>query len=442
MELLKDIYKDQLSDERKPKFRHSQSKEKYHKHLAWGFTTNQFTDRPKPFRTYATLFQVAGDMVYYTPNSFYRNDKRQKDALRWLNAMVVDVDAKHNHESLTFPELSDRIDEAGLPPVSLAIKTPSGGYHVYWFFEEPRRAFPKVTDHYERVQAEIAKAIGGDLMAIGAERWFRLPTPENTVHHSGNHVRFDDLCDWFTIQHESKSETASTRITSQKSLFEHPAVKALLNGVSEGVRDHTCYTLALTCKAEGYCEDQATSLLLQWNLQNDPPMTNQQVHQKVRSAYKTGAPEGPSSEWLSRLSGVTFTYQKWEPAKERKDRIYSHQDEWEQDLVKALKEAGGTISGSQKEIAQQIPSSIDGDQSIPLSTLKKVITRLSELGIIEKEVEGSGRGACTTIRLIEDTNVYLFRPNRKETPIKKNGFNSNTFIDQVVGGLWSRGSSP
>ncbi|SDC61244.1 Primase C terminal 1 (PriCT-1) [Pelagirhabdus alkalitolerans] len=438
--VLKGLYGDQLTEE--PSKQMNTTKGQYHSHLAWGFITNDFLDKPTPFRTYSTLFQVSERATYYTPNSFYRNDQRQKKALRWLNAMVVDIDVNGDSQPLTLIELIDRIDEAGLPNVSLVVSTPSGGFHVYWFFEEPRRAFPKVTDHYERIQTEVAKALGGDFMAIGAERWFRLPKADNVAYRTENRVSFDELCDWFTINYENNTYQSTFHISKPNSLFEHPAVKKLLQGVSEGKRDNTCYTLALACKAEGYCKDQTIHLLLQWNLKNEPPMSNREIYQKVRSAYKKGSPSGPSSYWLSVLSGIHFSYQKWDPAKERKDRVYSHRDEWEQDVIRTLRRKGGELKGSQKEIAQQIQSYVDPQRTIPLSTLKKVVKRFLYLGLITKEVTGYGRNACTTLRLVTDHNVYLLPSIKRKKRTKINRFNSNTFIDPVAGGLCFMGLSP
>lgn len=436
MEALRSMYRDQLTET--PKKQQQYNKKGHHSHLGWGFVTNQFEHKPKPFRTYATLFEVANEYTYFTPNTFYRNDQRQTDSLRWLNAMVIDVDVKGENSRTTYADLCDRLDCSGLPHPTLIVQTPSGGFHVYWYFQTPKRAFPQVTAHYVRLQTSIAKSIKGDLQATGAERWFRIPTPENVVSYTGNRVSFDEICDWYTIQQESNDGIEySTGIYIKGSLLQHPAIQSLFKGVPEGQRDNTCYTLALACKADGKPVVETEKILLEWNQRNDPAMSTFQVKQKVRSAFKKGSPNGPAARWIRLLSGMPFTYQKWEEAKPREERTYSHQNEWEKDFLRALKKAGGVLSGSQKQIAAAIYSSANDRKSMPLSTLKKIIKRFTDIGIIYKEVDGTGRGAVTRVILNKENKVQSFYLRCKTVKSKKNRFNSYTFLDLVVGGLSS-----
>lgn len=433
MNAFKQIFKDQLTEKAKKKSEKEQNG--YNSHLGWVFICNDF-GRPKSVRTFKSLFAASKAYTYYTPNTFYRNDQRHAGSLRWLNAMVIDIDAKYGqNRGITFPDVMDYISSAGLPAPSLVVSTPSGGFHVYWYFHSPKRAFPKVIELYNRVQVSIAEAINADKQAVGAERWFRMPTTENTIYQSDRRVSFDDLCDWLSIYQEGRTEERKTVCVDSTDLLQHRAVKKLLEGVSEGQRDNTCYTLALAYKASGYSAKEAEDRLKEWNKRNDPPMRQLEIKRKVKSAYKQGSPAGPSAYWIRLLSGIPFSYQMWEEAKPREVRTYSHQEEWEEDVISYLKSKGGVISGSQRKIAQAIKSSLDKDKSIPYSTFKKIVERLVQIGIIIKRVEGKGRGAVTILTLAKRSKVVPI--GRKKTTFghKKNGFNSSTFIDQVVGGV-------
>ncbi|MBK5514621.1 hypothetical protein JFT70_05480 [Bacillus sp. TH11] len=153
----------------------------------------------KAVRTYSSLFQAQASTTYFTPNTFYRNDQRHAGTLRWLNALVIDIDVKTaKNAGMIYPDVMEMVATAGLPTPSLIVQTPSGGFHVYWYLAEPRHAFPKVVEHYKRIQQAIAEELSGDLQAVGAERWFRLPTSQNTVHRSAERVSFDALCDWYS----------------------------------------------------------------------------------------------------------------------------------------------------------------------------------------------------------------------------------------------------
>lgn len=431
MSALREIFGDQLTEA--PKKQVHKQNTGYSSHLGWVFVCNEFQERPKAVRTYHSLFGASEAYAYYTPNTFYRNDQRHAGNLRWLNAMVIDIDVKNGqNRGMLLPDVHDAVSRAGLPTPSLIISTPSGGFHVYWYFNRPKRAFPKVTDHYKRIQTVIAEVLKGDPQAIGAERWFRMPTIRNTAYQSASRVSFDDLCDWLAIRQEERSAERKAACVGSAGLLHHPAVLKLLSGVSEGQRDNTCYTLALAFKSSGYSAEEAECRLKEWNQRNDPPMRELEIKRKVKSAYKEGAPAGPSAQWIRQLSGMEFSYQVWEEAKPREERTYSHFEEWKQDVIRYLKAQGGVVSAAQRSIAQAIRSSSDRTKSIPYSTFKKVIEHLIDIGMITKEVEGRGRAAVTTLTLIKPSKVIPFI--RKDT-LKKNGFNSNTFLDPVVGGI-------
>lgn len=426
------IFRDQLTET--PKKQSDKQQGGYNSHLGWVFVCNQFHEQPKAVRTYHSLFGATEAYTYYTPNTFYRNDQRHEGALRWLNAMVIDIDVKNGqNKGMIMPDVLDVVTTAGLPAPSLIVSTPSGGFHVYWFFNTAKRAFPKVITHYKRIQTTIAEVLKGDQQAVGAERWFRMPSADNTLYQSDNRVSFDDLCDWLSIYQEEGAEERKAVCVNATGLLQHPAVRRLLEGVSEGQRDNTCYTLALAFKASGYSEKEAEDRLKEWNQLNDPPMRQLEIKRKVKSAYKHGSPDGPSAYWIRLLSGMAFTYQTWEEAKPREERTYSHSHEWEQDVIRHLKKQGGVVSGAQRKIALAIKSSSDESKSIPYATFKKVIDRLIKIGIITKKVDGKGRAAVTTLTLVQGNKIVPFKPKNKP---KNNGLNSNTFIDQVVGGMF------
>lgn len=434
MDAYRNLFGDQLTEV--PKRNYEKQQKGYNSHLGWVFVCNQFHKKPKAVRTYHSLFGASEAYTYYTPNTFYRNDQRHAGALRWLNAMVIDIDVKNDlNKGMIFPDVLENINAAGLPAPSMVISTPSGGFHVYWNFTNPRRAFPRLTEHYCRVQRAIAEAVQGDPQAVGAERWFRMPTDQNTLYKNNERVSFDDLCDWLSIYQEETKEKRLAVCVDTSNLVHHPAIQKLLQGVSEGQRDNTCYTLALAFKATGHNEHETECYLQEWNERNDPSMLQIDVKRKVKSAFKQNAPAGPSAYWIRTLSGLSFTYQNWELAKPRDERTYSHLDEWKDDVIQYLKVQGGSVSGSQRTIAQAIKSSSDKSKCIPYSTFKKVIEHLVQIGIVIKTVEGKGRAAETTLKLIKKTKVVPLRPPNEP---KKNGFNSNTFLDPVVGGFYFR----
>ncbi|MGG0494825.1 primase C-terminal domain-containing protein [Priestia megaterium] len=435
------IYRDQLTNKKKKQSEKQQTG--YNNRLGWVFVSKDFTkETTKAVRTYGSLFNVNKDYTYFTPNTFYRNDLRRLSTLRWINAMSIDIDAKNGgNEGMTLPDVQESITQAGLPMPSLIVQTPSNGFHVHWFLEQPKRSSDKLNAHYSRIQACIAEMIRGDVHAVGPERLFRLPTDENTVFHSQNRVSFDTLCEWFQLVQEQDQVDVHTYkkgfCKGYENLLKHPAVLKILEGVNKGQRDMACYTLALAYKAAGYDEKQAEEHLHNWNQKNTPQMRQIEVKRKVKSAYN-GRFHAPSAKKIRELSGMLFSYVIWEEAKPREERTYSHIEEWEGDVLAFIRAQGGQVSGSQRDIADQITSSVDAQKKIPYATFKKVVARLEEQEIISKKVSGKGRGASTELTIIDEVKARRAQseaPKREQdTAPKKNGFNSNTIKDTVVGG--------
>ncbi|MDD9309731.1 primase C-terminal domain-containing protein [Cytobacillus firmus] len=418
MEAYRELFQEQLTEA--PKKMLQKTQDGYDTERGWVFVTNDFVTT-KAVRTYQTLFAISNKHTYFTPNTFYRNDKRNAGTLRWLNAFVIDIDVKNGqNEGLGLPDLLDRIESAGLPLPSMVVKTPSGGYHTYFYLDTPKRALPKVVNLFEMIQQQIAKEIGGDIQAVGAERWFRIPAQSNIVYRSETRVSFSDLCDWFSIQTEFEAEEQKRFSIQENGLLSHPAIIRIENGVSKGQRDNACYTLALAYKASGLTVQEAEQRLLMVNDNNEPPLTRIEVKRKVKSAYKASSPKGPSAFWIRELSGLPFTYRPMEGAKPREERKYSHIDEWKEDVLTYLKKHEGAIIGSQRALAEEM--------GIPYSSFKEVIALLINENRITKLVEGKGRAAKTILNL---TNIVLLKPKKKAQLF--NGPNSNTFRDRGAG---------
>lgn len=148
----------------------------------------------------------------------------------------------------------------------------------------------------------------GDSQAIGAE--LVLSTAQNTIYQSESRVSFDELYDWLAIYQEERIEQrkAVGVGVGVEGLLHFSAILKLLEGVSEGQRDNTFYTLALTFKASGYDEKETEIRLKELNQSNDPSMRELEIKRKVKSAYKNGALAGLIVYWIRLLSGMNFSY--------------------------------------------------------------------------------------------------------------------------------------
>ncbi len=269
--------------------------------LAWCFVASQ-NFKPVAVRTYKTLQKkIEAGAVYFTPNGFFSRRRKAGDALRWLNALYVDID----DPALCSLDVFERCREAGLPRPTLITKTPHG-LHVYWKIQRVR-ATKKALSLYSALLHFLAAAIGADLAAATPERFLRIP--RSILYFSKSVYELQDFRAWRELNclDEQPAERERGGGVVTRGVLKHPAIRVLLRGVEEGKRNNTALTLALAFRAEGYSEEQTLRELLEWNQRNDPPLGEKCVQRAVRGAY-SGRYQGPSARWIAYLSNTSFRH--------------------------------------------------------------------------------------------------------------------------------------
>lgn len=353
---------------------------------------------------YAVLSDPAVDTTYFTPNGYFHRKTRLTESLRWLNAFVFDLDV--HGESV--PDVLDRCDRAGLPRPTAIVKTPSGGYHVHFFFRDPIRATKKTVRLYTAIMGHIATDLGADLAAVGANRIFRTPTEESLVYFQPvNRYSFDMFKEWREINHPF--EPSSGRIVSlhTENLMDHPAVQRLLTmPCSYGQRDIVAFNLALAMKASGWTQQEAEVALRHWYDRycakgapaGKKPFSQRDAIYKAQYVYRNSRLQAPKAEMIRTLSGMEFSYSariRGESAKPRSERERSHLCEWGEDLLSLL-HAEKELSGTQQELAERM--------KCPIASFKLVLRQLKDAGKIIVESR-KGRGGVTIIRLPEEPEL-------------------------------------
>jgi hypothetical protein len=377
--------------------------------------------RPAAARGYKALEkQMDSGAVYFTPNTFYSRREKTKSALRWLNAIFVDID----DPALIADDIFDRCWEQGLPVPSLINKTP-GGLHVYWKIK-PVRATEKALRLYASLLRSVAVAVDGDPAAATPERYLRIP--RCIVHSSAAAYTLQDFSKW----RDENVETATpgsreTGALVTNGILDHPAVQKLLEGVEKGRRDNTAFTLALAFKTAGHTEAQTLAVLQAWNFKNRPPLPAAQLRAKARSAYKSKY-RGPSAHWISSLAGMPFKYRRVtriaKNEQKRRPGRPGKRPEVRVQLLALLQENGGSIEvRNQSELAKRI--------RISTMTLRREIATLKNEGmLIVKTLRlGKGRGAMTT---------YALTPPVRGNAVAETAITCSKLAIHVgtVGGAW------
>lgn len=410
----------------------------YDKQRPWVFVGSEYKLRPAS--TFSTLFgylwDETKDSTYFTPNSFYRSDSRRKDYARWIHAIVVEIDVIKGdyvlqNSGLTLEDVLNRVKTAGLPIPSMIVKSPSGGFHVYWILESPIRATPKSIRLYEAIQGHIAEDLLGDRWAVGVERLFRTPKEDSIQHFQPENLyKFQVFVDWRDINHPYEPSPVNSYVEGYD-IMRHPGIRELYNmDAPIGQREAICFTLTLAMKFSGWPESQALEQMERWWKEacekgGSKPFTLKDTLYRVRRTYRVSKLKGPKSETVRHLTGIDFYYDRLRystPRKTRENRKYSYQVEWKNDLLALLESSKGSVIASMEKIAAQLGCAV--------SSLKNVLQTMQQEGLIDVHTR-RGRNGSTTIQLVE--SVKIETAEKADIAEEKNSQINNT-IGEAVGG--------
>ena len=358
------------------------------------------------------LIEKAPRLTHWTPNIFnyltYVEPQKKhlkghcEDNLSQLNAFVVDLDFK---DAETAQKMQQKVFQvltiADIFLPTLVLKTDKG-YHVYYVLDEPvylkRHAdqqTPALTAA-KKIAANIKHDLQQKLPAVdvGCNDFgiFRIPRQDNVIFYEPWFtVNFAEIMAWskeIAQQARQKQKESLTLYSNKPTNYvkqtAQPWFKALLQVTDirpgEGLgRHNTIFTLALACYSSAMAESDCFDLLDEFNTRLDQPIANQDVVRSVRDAY-SGRYSGASrtyiheltAQWLSEEPKYKVSPQKWyKHKKKRQDRVYSHQQEWEQDLLVWLNKqptADGFVRFSMREIKKRL--------GISLASLDRVLKSL------------------------------------------------------------------
>lgn len=382
-----------------------------------------------------TLLEDVETLTHFTPNVFrygtYSDENRQfikgfsEDNLQQINTFVVDIDTKKysvNELLLTC------IDESiGLPTW---IIESDRGYQLYFVLETPLFISNKKQFRGLKVAKRISDNLKRSLQSVEADLFcndfgfFRVPHKKNIMYVDLNNTySIHELIQWsmrkdndlerplFVVP--SKNEKASLTHTEWFDALIHATNIKGKKGVIG--RNNTLFTLALTCFAEGWEMERTEDLLDEFNSRLSEPMGASDLKSTLNSAY-SGRYTGPSKEYVEMLlelhvpnvkdMNVSFSNRGWYKFKKaRQDRIRSHYQEWEQDIIEYIKAQKTStepfIWRAQKELCEAV--------GIAQSSLNEL---LKHSKMILKTVVGKGRGAKTGWTTVEIFMNYVIEQLR------------------------------
>lgn len=338
--------------------------------------------------------RASANEQYTTANTFFHPRwGRNKKNLRWLNAIVLDID-----KIADAYELALKIDEVGLPQASMYVKTPSG-LHAWWYLR-PARATAKAIRLYEALQAAMAAAVGADPAAVGTERLWRMPTGKSVIYSTSKKYKLSAIRAWRDENYppppaaSGGGKTHGEVYMSTRGLLQHPAVLQLLRGVPRGQRDNACFAAAVAHLAAGCSETETEQILQRWNELNAPPLPAAAVLKCVRSAAR-GLGKNYTHYYnamrskIREITGISVKYRPLTAKKPREERKRAHITEREQDIVTLIQARGGKMMITQSKLAKML--------NAPARSVKAALSALARSKSIVKIIIARGRRSVTVL---------------------------------------------
>lgn len=201
------------------------------------------------------------------------------------NLVVIDIDDKPGKNGLDL--FNEWCSIHGKLPVTLAVDTPSGGLHLYYFTDEPMRSAIGMNGWYIDIKGEGGYVLGApSVNGDGIEY-----TPEIN-DETGD---YDEIAKATSIVYEfieycySQSRMDKVCSDGESNTFELP------ESIDEGERDFTLYRYACSLWAKSWKESDLIDELRHVNeTKCHPPLPDHVVMAKVKSAMKR--PQGYSDK--------------------------------------------------------------------------------------------------------------------------------------------------
>lgn len=378
--------------------------------------------------SYETLFNQHDSLSHWTPNTFwggtYYDFKNRvikghtKDNLKQINCICFDIDTKDIDPYEIF--VTALVED--LPRPNLVLET-TKGYQGCFVFSTPFYISKKNTDNAlntaERLANNILSALSKHLPIdrnCNSFGFFRMPKIDNIVYFDDAAASTDELINW-SKQYEKEAKRKTFRVlnggfnaqalnyTTQEWYSTLLNVTEIESGYFASSRNNALMTLALAAYASGKSYEEAYDELDQFNTNLQNPLKLSEFNRTLKSAF-SGKYAGPKRDyvegllelWTDAKSSFKGKRVWYKFKKERSERVRSHYDEREEDILKALENKispeNPFLEGSLSNLAEQF--------GMAVSTLKEVLKRSKKL---VKIVEGKGRAAVSKIT----TRVILLR---------------------------------
>lgn len=420
----------------------------------FGFRSKELMNQARGFilTSKEAVLDNHDQLSHWTPNCYcygkYTDSSRQhvaghsEDNLSQINCFVVDVD----DNSMNAGELVLASYDTIHTFPTLILKS-SSGYQLYYCLSKPayvtKKSEYKVVKVAKMISQNIREALAKEIPGVdlGCNHFgiCRFPNKENIAYFDKEQVsEFDSWIQWSMKQTSDKKEMEKIKqkvvLLDKKEYrqIDEPWFELLLRNVkiigqkSVLGRNNTLFTLALAYYSSKKSYTACLYNLEQVNENLDNPLKQSELEKIIKSAY-SGKYQGASRDFIRELcqtwisEDITdkelFVSRKgwWKFKKIREDRKYSHQYEWEKDLINYLKAHSYTyrpyVTITKKALIEEL--------KIPKTTLDKLLKKLIKENRIFMRVKKGRNGhlVLASVRALMATIINV-RKQERESFIK------------------------
>lgn len=386
--------------------------------------------------SYETLHKKRMSISHWTPNTFrggtyYNFHKRiikghTRDNLKQINVFGFDIDTKN----IDLYALYLGCEEIGLPRPNVLLETPRG-FQFFFVLDTPffihKNKDYKALRVAERLYDNIRKALSTyvpvdtNCTPFG---FYRVPREDNVLDFYNEPANTKGLLTW-SVNFEKQEKRSFLHVVYKKEtsgidMVHSDWYRALIcstnidKGYHSSSRNNALMTMALANYASGRSIEDAYDELDQFNSNLSNPLNHSEFVRTLKSAY-SGKYNGPKRSYVEGLLELWTDGQTqfegregwYKFKKPREERVRSHYEEREEDILAYLGEQTGPempyLEGSLAMLAEQF--------GMAVSSLKEVLKRSKK---IIKRTVGRGRAARTKIasRSMLFKNLLLLRENK------------------------------
>ena len=386
--------------------------------------------------SYETLQEKSQSLSHWTPNTFrggtyYNFQKRiikghTRDNLKQINVLGFDIDTK----DIDLYALYLGCEELGLPRPNLLLETPKG-FQFFYVLETPffihKNQDYKSLRVAERLNDNVRKALSTYVPVdtnCAPFGFYRIPREDNVLDFYSEPASTKELLSW-SMNYEKQEKRSFLRVVYSKDQSNHDLTSSdwyrtlicstnIDKGHHSASRNNALMTLALANYASGRSMEEAYDELDQFNSNLSNPLSKSEFERTLNSAYsgkykgvKRSYVEGLLETWTdgqAQFSGREGWYKFKKP---REERVRSHYEEREADILAYLEEhtneESAHLEGSLRSLAETF--------GMAVSSLKEVLKRSNK---IIKRTIGRGRSAVTKVasRTILFKRLLFLRKNQ------------------------------